>query len=158
MINVILLMNQAEDQNQGFADRKCSDLPRHRADMHKGTFRAAGAVNDWLRHHKFTGQFAYCYHGGTFALASQNVDLKLLSAHLHTLPWLHPQDVQLLVKEPDRSRYEMWQLDLAYFKDVQEFLASSELGKPEVRAMLSKAIIMARQEEPPPDRRIRLEV
>lgn len=154
---VLLIMNEAEDHNQAFADRHCTALPGHASDMHKGSFKAVGELNDWLPQRGFDGKFRYCNHG-VFALASTRIDLKLFSSHLHLLPWLQPTDVQVLVKEPTQSRYEQWALDLDHFKECQAFLNSSDASKPEVRKMIEDAILLGRDAPAAPERKIRLDV
>lgn len=156
-VRCFLFMNPAEDNNVAFADRKCTALPGHQQDMHRGSFKAVGEINDWLRNRGFTGAFDYLNYGH-FGLASGNLDPNALLLHLHMLPWLHPADVQIMIKTMDKSRYELFELKLDYFEEVQEFLNSQDAQKPDVRKMIEDAVILEGNKGPKSLRRIRRDI
>lgn len=150
---LFLTMNPAEDHNIAFADRKCTALPGYQKDMHRGMFKVAGELNDWLVANKFDGRFEYVSFN-LFALVSTNVDIGRLVHHLHLLPWNHPEDVQLFVKDVVDSRYSLWELKIEYFREAQEFLASADAKKPDIRRMIEDAIFLG-DGQAPVERRIR---
>jgi hypothetical protein len=142
-----LLVHPGENSNAAFASRKpgvANENPLQQGGIHK----MLGHLNDWMARRGFVGKFIESRLTGMYVCGTPDVNVEIFMVHLHTLPWLYPASVQVMYKGPSAHKFELWELKLDYFKDVQEFIASQAQAPADIRDMLEDAILLQGAQEP----------
>lgn len=136
--NVLLLISPDEITNPAFEYPTEPGRPAH--PMRRGL----DEINRWLRERMIVGKFEVAGGFGIFAggLEFGDTDPDRLLIYLHTIPWKHPQDVQIMVKVTGESRYTLYALSVDYWQEVRDFLDTPEGQQPGVQRMLEEAFLL----------------